>query len=145
MKHPDCEPSDLVAGTTEEIEEERRLLYVAMTRAKNDLHLLVRSAFTCPTSPTAATGICMRRARVFCPIASFRALSPNHGPSRSTNRFPVRWDQGLRSTLALACEQGGVRDPGNSTSIYASRARGCIVPIASKVQRMGLDDPGSER
>ena len=30
-----CIPSDLGAGTTAEIEEERRLLYVAMTRAKD--------------------------------------------------------------------------------------------------------------
>ena len=33
-----CIPSDLGTGTTAEIEEERRLLYVAMTRAKDDLH-----------------------------------------------------------------------------------------------------------
>ena len=32
-----CMPSDLGAGTSAEIEEERRLLYVAMTRAKDDL------------------------------------------------------------------------------------------------------------
>ena len=31
-----CIPSDLGTGTTAEIEEERRLLYVAMTRAKDD-------------------------------------------------------------------------------------------------------------
>ena len=30
-----CIPSDLGTGTTAEIEEERRLLYVAMTRAKD--------------------------------------------------------------------------------------------------------------
>jgi DNA helicase-2/ATP-dependent DNA helicase PcrA len=35
-----CVPSDLGTGTTEEVEEERRLLYVAMTRAKDDLHLI---------------------------------------------------------------------------------------------------------
>jgi DNA helicase II / ATP-dependent DNA helicase PcrA len=35
-----CIPSDLGTGTTEEVEEERRLLYVAMTRAKDDLHLI---------------------------------------------------------------------------------------------------------
>jgi DNA helicase-2/ATP-dependent DNA helicase PcrA len=35
-----CLPSDLATGTTEEIEEERRLLYVAMTRAKNTLELI---------------------------------------------------------------------------------------------------------
>lgn len=40
-----CIPSDLGAGTTEELEEERRLLYVAMTRAKDELHLLVPQKF----------------------------------------------------------------------------------------------------
>jgi DNA helicase-2/ATP-dependent DNA helicase PcrA len=40
-----CLPSDLGAGTSAEIEEERRLLYVAMTRAKDDLHLMVPQRF----------------------------------------------------------------------------------------------------
>jgi DNA helicase-2/ATP-dependent DNA helicase PcrA len=40
-----CMPSDLGAGTTEDLEEERRLLYVAMTRAKDDLHLIVPQRF----------------------------------------------------------------------------------------------------
>src|SRR5262245_50694513 len=44
-----CMPSDLGAGTSAEIEEERRLLYVAMTRARDDLHLVVPQRF----SPTA--------------------------------------------------------------------------------------------
>ena len=35
-----CIPSDLGTGTTAEIEEERRLLHVAMTRARDRLHLL---------------------------------------------------------------------------------------------------------
>lgn len=40
-----CIPSDLGAGTTAELEEERRLLYVAMTRAKDDLHLIIPQRF----------------------------------------------------------------------------------------------------
>jgi DNA helicase II / ATP-dependent DNA helicase PcrA len=40
-----CMPSDLGAGTSAELEEERRLLYVAMTRAKDDLQLLVPQRF----------------------------------------------------------------------------------------------------
>ena len=40
-----CLPSDLGTGTSAEIEEERRLLYVAMTRAKDDLHLIVPQRF----------------------------------------------------------------------------------------------------
>ncbi|HSV79756.1 MAG TPA: ATP-dependent helicase [Ramlibacter sp.] len=40
-----CIPSDMATGTSEEIEEERRLLYVAMTRARDHLHLLVPQRF----------------------------------------------------------------------------------------------------
>jgi DNA helicase-2/ATP-dependent DNA helicase PcrA len=40
-----CIPSDMATGSAEEIEEERRLLYVAMTRAKDQLVLLVPQRF----------------------------------------------------------------------------------------------------
>ena len=40
-----CIPSDLATGAAAEIEEERRLLYVAMTRAKDQLHLMVPQRF----------------------------------------------------------------------------------------------------
>ncbi len=40
-----CIPSDLGVGTEAEIEEERRLLYVAMTRAKDNLDLVVPQRF----------------------------------------------------------------------------------------------------
>src|SRR5262249_15619733 len=38
-------PSDVATGSPEEIKEERRLLYIAMTRAKDYLHLLVPQRF----------------------------------------------------------------------------------------------------
>ena len=40
-----CIPSDLGTGSTHELEEERRLLYVAMTRARDQLHLVVPQRF----------------------------------------------------------------------------------------------------
>jgi DNA helicase-2/ATP-dependent DNA helicase PcrA len=40
-----CLPSDLSTGAKAELEEERRLLYVAMTRAKDHLHLNVPQCF----------------------------------------------------------------------------------------------------
>ncbi len=40
-----CIPSDLSTGERAQIEEERRLLYVAMTRAKDELHLITPQRF----------------------------------------------------------------------------------------------------
>ena len=40
-----CIPSDMATGSPQEIEEERRLLYVAMTRAKDHLQLVVPQRF----------------------------------------------------------------------------------------------------
>jgi DNA helicase-2/ATP-dependent DNA helicase PcrA len=40
-----CMPSDLATGSAAEIEEERRLLYVAMTRAKDHLSVVVPQRF----------------------------------------------------------------------------------------------------
>jgi DNA helicase-2/ATP-dependent DNA helicase PcrA len=40
-----CIPSDLGTGSQDEIEEERRLLYVGMTRARSQLHLIVPMRF----------------------------------------------------------------------------------------------------
>ena len=40
-----CIPSDMSTGNSEDIEEERRLLYVAMTRAKDNLSLIVPHRF----------------------------------------------------------------------------------------------------
>ena len=40
-----CIPSDKATGSAQEIEEERRLLYVAMTRAKDELALVVPQRF----------------------------------------------------------------------------------------------------
>ncbi|MCB1930888.1 MAG: ATP-dependent helicase [Candidatus Accumulibacter sp.] len=40
-----CIPSDMATGSTAEIEEERRLLYVAMTRAREHLEIIVPQRF----------------------------------------------------------------------------------------------------
>ena len=40
-----CLPSDMATGSELEIEEERRLLYVAMTRAKDHLDLMLPQRF----------------------------------------------------------------------------------------------------
>ncbi|MEO8079488.1 MAG: ATP-dependent helicase [Caldimonas sp.] len=40
-----CIPSDMATGSASEIEEERRLLYVALTRARHHLHVMVPQRF----------------------------------------------------------------------------------------------------
>jgi DNA helicase-2/ATP-dependent DNA helicase PcrA len=40
-----CMPSDMATGSQAQIEEERRLLYVALTRARQFLHVLVPQRF----------------------------------------------------------------------------------------------------
>ena len=74
-----CIPSDLGTGTTAEIEEERRLLYVAMTRAKDDLHLIVPQRFFTHARTRRATGTSMRRARGSFPMACSAFSSGRHG------------------------------------------------------------------
>jgi DNA helicase-2/ATP-dependent DNA helicase PcrA len=44
-------PSEFSTGRSEQIEEERRLLYVAMTRARNDLHLIAPLKYYVATQP----------------------------------------------------------------------------------------------
>ncbi len=43
--------ADLATGSPDEIEEERRLLYLAMTRANDHLQIVVPQRFFMSTSP----------------------------------------------------------------------------------------------
>ena len=61
-----CMPSDMATGSAAEIEEERRLLYVAMTRARHHLHLSCRSASTSPSRRPTATAISTPRSAGSC-------------------------------------------------------------------------------
>jgi DNA helicase II / ATP-dependent DNA helicase PcrA len=90
-----CIPSDLATGTSEEIEEERRLLYVAMTRARDELNLIVPQRFYTHQQPRAGdkhvyagrtrfipANICTHFDRVTWPIAGDnRAIVSAAAPS----------------------------------------------------------------
>ncbi|MDT8873015.1 3'-5' exonuclease [Komagataeibacter rhaeticus] len=56
-----CIPSDLATGEQDDIEEERRLLYVAMTRAKDSLDIMGTAAFlrAWPAQPGRPACLCL--------------------------------------------------------------------------------------
>ncbi|ACK52241.1 UvrD/REP helicase [Methylocella silvestris BL2] len=94
-----CIPSDLGAGTTAELEEERRLLYVAMTRAKDDLHLVVPQRFF--THGQAAQGdrhVYASRTR-FIPASLLGLFEKTSWPKISAETAARTFDQSRRFDL----------------------------------------------
>ncbi|MCK9908559.1 ATP-dependent helicase [Microbacteriaceae bacterium K1510] len=80
-----CIPSDLSTGSMTEIEEERRLLYVAMTRAKDQLHVMVPQRFY--TSGQRSTGdrhVYAQRTRFIPSALTKHFASASWPPSRGT-------------------------------------------------------------
>ena len=73
-----CIPSDMATGRPEQIDEERRLLYVAMTRAREHLHLLqpLRFYLDAPASPWPRP--CDGAAVALSAGRASRALHPSH-------------------------------------------------------------------
>jgi DNA helicase-2/ATP-dependent DNA helicase PcrA len=98
-----CMPSDLGVGTSAEIEEERRLLYVAMTRAKDNLHLIVpQRFFTHGQNALGDRHVYAARSR-FIPhklLPHFESISWPMVPTEKTVRMPLgqasRIDVGAR-------------------------------------------------
>jgi len=96
-----CIPADLGVGTKEDIEEERRLLYVAMTRAKDGLHLVTPQRFF--THGQAARGdrhVYASRSR-FIPASILSAFEQTswasvHAKDDPRHRPEVRVDLGAR-------------------------------------------------
>ena len=81
-----CMPSDLGNGTTAEIEEERRLLYVAVTRAR--VHL----ALSWAPARTPGAEASRQRSRF---LASLRGGDPPAPPGTGGLRPPVAPPQGV--------------------------------------------------
>ncbi|MEQ9329859.1 ATP-dependent helicase [Thalassobaculum sp.] len=97
-----CLPSDLGTGSSTEIEEERRLLYVAMTRARDDLHLVVpHRFFTHNQNPRGDRHVYASRTR-FIPksmLGLFEGTTWPSTPGFAAGRGPsrnVRVDVGAR-------------------------------------------------
>jgi DNA helicase-2/ATP-dependent DNA helicase PcrA len=96
-----CIPSDLGTGTTQDIEEERRLLYVAMTRAKDHLALITpQRFFTFGQNPQGDRHVYAARTR-FIPatlLQFFEAVTwPKVSPAASERSAQqIRIDVGAR-------------------------------------------------
>ena len=96
-----CMPSDLGTGTTAELEEERRLLYVGMTRARDSLTLLTpQRFFTHGQNAQGDRHVYASRTR-FIPATLLQYFQSTSWPkvtARATERSaqPVRVDVGAR-------------------------------------------------
>lgn len=86
-----CIPSDMALGTPAQVEEERRLLYVAMTRARQHLHLVQPLRFFRSHQPRHGDGHVLAARSRFLPDAILN-LFDRQGYSRSgdTAATPVR-------------------------------------------------------
>jgi DNA helicase-2/ATP-dependent DNA helicase PcrA len=95
-----CIPSDLGTGASEEIEEERRLLYVAMTRAKDDLHLVVpQRFFTHGQNAQGDRHVYASRTR-FIPDELLGLFESTTWPNIPTDLIPRHPSQGVRIDVA---------------------------------------------
>jgi DNA helicase-2/ATP-dependent DNA helicase PcrA len=99
-----CIPLDVGTGTADEIEEERRLLYVAMTRAKDHLHLLVPRQFDAGGQARSGNRhVAVAPSRFIPPeiLQYFDQLSwPRAGASRSPDKTAGRRHKAAGHSLA---------------------------------------------
>jgi DNA helicase II / ATP-dependent DNA helicase PcrA len=92
-----CIPSDMAADSREQIEEERRLLYVAMTRARQHLHLMLPSRFFRTHQHRYADGYVLAMRSRFIPDGILdrfarHVYSRSSQPSASSPDAPIRVD-----------------------------------------------------
>jgi DNA helicase-2/ATP-dependent DNA helicase PcrA len=101
-----CIPSDMATGSVEEIEEERRLLYVAMTRAKDTLVLVVPQRFYVHKQAKRGDGHVYAARTRFIPaaIAQHFELRSWRAPSAAPTGDPRR----TTTTVDLAARMRGM-------------------------------------
>ena len=95
-----CIPSDLATGSSDEIEEERRLLYVAMTRARDELTLIVPQRFYVHGQPKNGDRNVFAARTRFIPAAAAQAFRPPDLAARPRPRRRAPRADGPRVDLA---------------------------------------------
>jgi DNA helicase II / ATP-dependent DNA helicase PcrA len=94
-----CIPSDLATGSRDEIEEERRLLYVAMTRARDELTLIVPQRFYVHNQPRGGDKHVLAGRTRFIPSGLLGLFEQVAWPAAGEAPAP-RANEGLRVDLA---------------------------------------------
>ena len=85
-----CIPSDMATSMSAEIEEERRLLYVAMTRAKDELHLIAPQRFYAHQQPSFADRHVYASRTRFIPAAILSCFEPVTWPLARAEQDTLR-------------------------------------------------------
>ena len=134
-----CMPIDLSVGTTEDIEEKRRLLYVAMTRAKDGLHLITpQRFFKHGQSARGDRHVYASRTR-FIPASILSTFEQTLWPAARPGEGPQRHPRS-GSTLAPGCAECGNDVPNplyeRGRAVDARRTRGPSILIV--IVRCGL-------
>ena len=95
-----CIPSDLATGSSEEIEEERRLLYVAMTRARDELTLVAPQRFYVHGQPKNGDRSVFAARTRFIPAPLLKHFDRQTWPSASAAAVARVASEGPRVDLA---------------------------------------------
>jgi DNA helicase-2/ATP-dependent DNA helicase PcrA len=103
-----CIPSDMATGSPDEIEEERRLLYVAMTRAKDELHLVVPQRFFVHQQPRGGDRHLFASRSRFIPPGIVDRFEVCTWPPRSSAGATAQADAGGRPAVDLRIQLGAM-------------------------------------
>lgn len=118
-----CIPSDMATGRASEIEEERRLLYVAMTRARDHLALMLPHRFYVHQQSAAGDRYLHAARSRFIPPALLPLFEETRWPApRPAADPPGAGDR--RPTSPPACARSGVRPRRGRGRNRRTRARG---------------------
>jgi len=95
-----CIPSDLATGSSDQIEEERRLLYVAMTRAREDLAIVVPQRFFVSAQSTVGDRHVYASRSRFLPAATLPYFAQLSWPPAPQDSPPPEPEEGVHVDLA---------------------------------------------
>ena len=134
-----CIPSDLATGSSDEIEEERRLLYVAMTRARDELTLVVPQRFYVHGQPRNGDRHVLASRTRFIPPDLLKHFERVAWPPPALKAARV-----AREGPAVDLRRGCGRCGGSSDLVLGGREKPCCAFYGAPAFRLaGSNSPGS--